>query len=173
MWQVQVVQVDVEGRGLTIYNVHMPGWSAWHHFEPDTPFMDQIGISIRPSVQADVEARNELARWLLDDIAGRSNPAIVLGDFNSTDQSDVYCILTERLTDAHRVAGWGFGHTFPAYRGWYQGIPIVPRQVRIDMILYSRDLQALRSRVGSAHGESDHLPVMAELIWRKWGSPSN
>lgn len=89
------------------------------------------------------------------------------GDFNCTDRSDVYATLAKVLTDAHRAAGWGLGPTYPAYGGHYHGIPIIPRQVRIDMIFHSRELMALRSNVGSTHGESDHLPVTARLTWRK------
>ena len=75
--------------------------------------------------------------------------------------------MTGPLADAHQEAGWGLGHTFPAYGGRYLGIPIVPRQVRLDMILHTGDLVALDSRVGADPGASDHMPVLAELAWRK------
>ena len=46
----------------------------------------------------------------------------------------------------------------------FHGLPILPRAVRIDMILYSSDLQAVNSRVVPEHGESDHHPVWATLM---------
>lgn len=92
---------------------------------------------------------------------------IVVGDFNSTDQSEVYQLLGRVLTDAHRAVGWGLGHTFPAYAGSFRGIPILPWQMRIDMIFYSDEFAALRSQVGPTYGESDHLPVLAQLTWQK------
>lgn len=63
--------------------------------------------------------------------------------------------------------GLGFGHTFPAYAGRYRRIPILPRQMRIDMIFYSQGFVPLRCTVGATHGESDHLPVVAAFGWRE------
>ena len=40
------------------------------------------------------------------------------------------------------------------------------KQMRIDMIFASEELVPLSSRVGTTHGESDHLPVLAEFGWR-------
>ncbi|MDQ3248737.1 MAG: endonuclease/exonuclease/phosphatase family protein, partial [Chloroflexota bacterium] len=99
----------------------------------------------------------------VQDIQTRPGPVIVVGDFNSTDQSDVYQTLTTALTDAHRAAGWGFGHTFPAYAGWWRNLPILTRLVRIDMIFSSAHFRTVHSRVSAMHGESDHLPVVATL----------
>jgi len=69
------------------------------------------------------------------------------------------------LKDVHGSVGWGFGHTFPAYAGSFRGIPIFSRQMRIDMIFYSPELAAVGTQVSATHGESDHLPVIAELVW--------
>jgi endonuclease/exonuclease/phosphatase (EEP) superfamily protein YafD len=157
-WRVQILQTVVQGQRITVYNVHMPSWNYWT--------LIGTGMPIASQIQRNIQARNDLAQQLADDIAGRSSPVIVMGDLNSTDQSDVYATLTGILADAHRSAGKGFGHTFPAYGGRYRGIPIVPRQVRIDMILHSPELTAVYSDVGSAHGESDHLPVLAKLAWQ-------
>ena len=79
----------------------------------------------------------------------------------------MYGLLSDRLADAHRAAGWGFGHTFPAYAGSYRGIPIVARQMRIDMVFLVQELVPLRCYTGSTGGESDHLPVVAEFAWRE------
>jgi endonuclease/exonuclease/phosphatase (EEP) superfamily protein YafD len=102
---------------------------------------------------------------LIEDLARRPGPVIVAGDFNTTGQSDAYLRLTRHLLDAHRQAGRGFGHTFPAYQGRFYWIPILPRLVRIDMILHSAEWTAVESRVLREHGQSDHLPVLARLAW--------
>lgn len=153
-WQVQVVQVEINGGTFTFYNVHPIGTNVLVYLEQ--------GASMAGEVRAGFEARHRLIRWLLGDIQARSTPVIVAGDFNSTEQSDVYTLLTHDLTDAHRAIGWGFGHTFPAYAGSFRGIPIIRRQMRIDMILYSQEFVGVSSRVGSVYGESDHLPL---LVW--------
>ena len=120
-----------------------------------------------PTRTSSCEARRAFFRRLVADLASRPGPVVVAGDLNSTDKSEVYAILSAHLTDAHRAVGWGFGHTFPAYAGSYRGIPIVPRQMRIDIVFASDEFVPLHSRIGSTYGESDHLPVLAELGWRR------
>jgi len=154
-WHVQIVEVTLEEEVVTFYNVHPYATNPLYYFE--------AGMSVPDEVRASFEHRAWLFERLLDDIERRSGPVIVTGDFNSTDQSDVYTLMRGRLHDAYRAVGWGFGHTFPAYAGSYHGIPIFPRQMRIDMIFYSDDLVALESRVGRSCGESEHLPLLARL----------
>ncbi len=91
-----------------------------------------------------------------------------MGDFNSADQSDVHAVATRVLADAYEQAGWGFGHTFPAEPRFVYRLFAPARLTRIDMILYTdEDFVALRSYVSPQHAESDHLPVVATLAWRK------
>ena len=93
--------------------------------------------SIIQQVQESFRLRTLLGQQLADEIRAHTEPTIVVGDFNTTDQSDAYAHLRTILHDAHRAIGWGLGHTFPTYGGYFRQIPIVPRQVRIDMILYT------------------------------------
>jgi endonuclease/exonuclease/phosphatase (EEP) superfamily protein YafD len=89
---------------------------------------------------------------------------VLTGDFNETEWSHPYELLTELLEDSFRDAGRGFGHTYPSqltWRGWRIAVPLV----RIDYIFHSADLAAPRAWVGP-HGGSDHLPVVAELAFR-------
>jgi endonuclease/exonuclease/phosphatase family metal-dependent hydrolase len=39
--------------------------------------------------------------------------------------------------------------------------------MRLDMVFYSDSFVAHRSAIGADHGESDHLPVWVELVWRR------
>jgi len=156
-WAVQVVQVNAPGQPFTFYNVHPHGTNILLYW--------QQGSSVRQNVEQSYQARLAFAQKLLDDIQKRRGPILVAGDFNSTDQSAVYRHITTKLIDAQRAAGWGFGHTFPAYQGSFYGIPIPARLMRIDMIFYSSAFQAITQDVSKTHGESDHLPVVATLKW--------
>ncbi len=155
-WFTQAAEVDVGGRRLTVYNVHLYATTVLSDLA--------AGRSVADGLAGGAAAREEQAAALAQDVATRAGPVVVAGDLNTTDQSTAYAVLTGHLDDAHRRAGSGFGHTFPAYRGSFHGLPILPRAVRIDMILYSSDLQAVESRVIPEHGESDHNPVWATLI---------
>ncbi len=142
-----------------LYNCHPQSSNLLAFLGDGRPMNDQISETFL--------VRNLLSQAILADITMRGEPAVVVGDFNSTDQSEAYAILNGPLRDAHREAGWGWGHTFPAYGGSYREIPILPRLVRIDMIRHTADFVALSSHVSPLHGESDHLPVIAVLAWRQ------
>ena len=155
-WFTQTAEVDIGGLHVTVYNVHLYATTVLSDLA--------AGRSVVDGLAGGAAAREEQAAALAQDVAARAGPVIVAGDLNTTDQSTAYALLTRHLDDAHRQAGSGFGHTFPAYRGSFHGVPILPRAVRIDMILYSSDFQAVESRVVPEHGESDHNPVWATLI---------
>jgi endonuclease/exonuclease/phosphatase (EEP) superfamily protein YafD len=154
-WMIQAVEIEASGGAFTLYNIHPPS--------THTPLYADMIADIPRRVRTSFDYRYTFAEKLLREIAQRPGPVVVAGDLNSTDRSDVYRLLTRSLTDVHRTAGWGLGHTFPAQRGRYRGIPYPPRVIRIDMILVSDAFVPLRSYVGASGGESDHLPVVAEL----------
>jgi vancomycin resistance protein VanJ len=135
-------RLDVEGRPLTLIAAH-----------PPPPGFDRRRISYATPGRPDFP--------LLADVAVSNSPTLLIGDFNTSDQSESYRQLTEAgLRDAFREAGWGFGLTFPA-----SGANIsLPPLVRIDYIWYTPDFRAMRAWTGPDAG-SDHLPVMAQLIW--------
>lgn len=133
--------VEVDGQPLTVIAAHPP--------RPNLRFPQ--GYVYDPGAPADFAALAELAT------AG--GPAILLGDFNTTAQSDNYRLLAGAgLRDAFRTAGQGFGMTFPAT---FTPLPLV----RIDFIWTTADFAALRAWVGPDAG-SDHFPVLADLAWR-------
>ncbi len=99
------------------------------------------------------------------DVAGRAKaaggPALVMGDFNMSDQSRPYLVISEMLGDAFREAGFGFGFTFPVSRR-VGGIALPGPLARIDYVFHSDALYAERADVGCG-GSSDHCYVVAEL----------
>ncbi len=122
-----------------------------------------------------VRARLESARLLRSRIEAmrETEPVIVVGDFNTDEDSDAYGILlgTEpdglRLVDSYRAA-----HlerlpdeaSFNGFEGKRAGS-------RIDWILHTSELKTLTSEiVRDAEGKrypSDHFPVAAELSYQK------
>ncbi len=155
--EIQIVNVYTDEASFTFYNVHPHSTNVLVYL--------QYSLPLAKTVTKGYAERLNFVQTLVEDVRARAGPVIVAGDFNSTDQSDVYATLTSRLSDAHRVAGWGFGHTFPAAAKHWRNLLIPARLVRIDMIFYSADFRALASAVSATHGESDHLPVVARLSW--------
>ena len=99
------------------------------------------------------------------EVAQVKGPLIVGGDFNTTDQSEIYRLINQRLDNAHWEAGWGFGFSFPAGPNNIYGVPIPGTVVRIDHIFYSGDLfLARQARTLAESGGSDHLPVVVTLF---------
>jgi endonuclease/exonuclease/phosphatase family metal-dependent hydrolase len=90
-------------------------------------------------------------------------PLVVMGDFNTTDQTENYGLVADKLTDVHWSVGRGFGFTFPDLRRYGADSPVVGPVVRIDHIFVSEHLTPQETHViPSGHG-SDHRPVVATL----------
>ena len=84
----QRAEIDVGGRTLIFINAHppRPGLSATNGY-----------VSFSRQETADLVA-----------MASEGSPAIMLGDFNATDQSPEYRLLAESpLIDSYRESGWG------------------------------------------------------------------
>jgi vancomycin resistance protein VanJ len=158
-WQIQIMRVQVGERTFILYNCHPLSSNIMHYLH--------YGQSVPLEVRYSFDIRTTLIKQLITDMAERTEPIMVVGDFNSTPQSDVYRILSEKLLDSQQEAGWGFGHTFPSRLINFRSLPLFPRLIRIDMILHSQDFVALSNYVSTAHGESDHLPVVAQLAWKQ------
>lgn len=120
-----------------------------------------------------VRARGESARLLLDrtaQIAGNL-PAVVTGDFNFTESSDGYKLLTKKnsekasaLRDARYVSEHGHHgptSTFNEFKG------LIPDR-KIDYVFVKGNIRVLQHGVLSDTWDgrfaSDHLPVLAEIV---------
>lgn len=118
-----------------------------------------------------VREREQQAHTIADLAATHDGPFIAVGDFNATDTSDAYAIVTESLHDAWREAGWGLGHTFPGSispdTSWVcmnRVMCIPPWLVRIDYVFYSSQWDATTATIGLWDGQSDHRPIVSELM---------
>ncbi len=142
--ETAVVVLDVDGRPLQVVPVHL------------TSPCPRCGTSITERLELEGKRRPAELASVLRAVDPRV-PVVVGGDFNSTDRSEPYRLLTHvGFEDPHRVAGSGPGFTWPNDRWW---TPVL----RIDWIL-TRGMVAVDAWVGSG-GHSDHRPVIADLAF--------
>ncbi len=134
--------LSVDGRKLTIINVHPPAPKIESYKKYQSNGIGEIPIFV--------------------DLATSGEPTIMMGDFNMVDQSTDYHLLADAgLHDAFREAGWGFGSTWPGIK--LERFGRIPA-IRIDYVWYTDHFEAQQAWVGPGTG-SDHLPVIAQLYW--------
>jgi vancomycin resistance protein VanJ len=115
----------------------------------------------------------QMATLLHEDILSAGKPVILAGDFNTTDKSETYQLLSRYLRNAHWEAGWGFGFSYPAdLHAWQKYLPAWPL-VRIDHIFYSPQFSAISAKTLSTSAGSDHFPVIADLALKKSNERQN
>lgn len=159
-WQHAVL--SVEGQPVHVVNLHlMTPVLRWRRL-PDVPLPIATGEI--------TQGRSLEVSWLvprLQSLIAGGDPVIVAGDLNMTDQTPEYRrLLSAGLVDAHRQAGWGFGHSYPAHptlRIAGRRLPVPVPLVRIDYVLLSPHVQAVHVETWPDSGGSDHLPVVADL----------
>lgn len=138
--------IDVNGVKLTVYVAHVSPPAFGRDEGAPTPYL------VRGSADAAALAK----------LAAADAPALVMGDFNMADISDDYRVMQRAgLVDAFREGGYGFGATWPVSRRGRSANPIV----RIDYIWHTGEFAVEKAWVGGPTG-SDHLPVIAELVWK-------
>lgn len=140
--KMQAVRVETPAGGITVFNVHplRGNWQRRHR---------------------------QMQTLLREDILVTDEPVILGGDFNTTDMSETYALLSRYLDNAHWEAGWGFGFSYPAERhAWQRFLPSWPL-VRIDHIFYNSHFAALCAETLDESAGSDHFPVVARLVLTK------
>jgi vancomycin resistance protein VanJ len=143
----QILRIDVDGRPVTLVNAHA------------------IPLFVGPDFNQAMREREAQAHTIARFATNNPGALIVTGDFNTTDLSYAYRVITSALADSWREAGWGFGGTFPGGNVSLGGRDFsTPVWItRIDYVFHSRDMVALSSRIGPWDGYSDHRPVIATL----------
>ncbi len=111
--------------------------------------------------------REAQIRQILDEVHRRERPALVAGDWNTTEGTQAYRMAAQVLQDAWLQAGRGPGWTWPCSATPLVDIPIPPL-LRLDYlfhtgqrqrpVLHVRAMEVLRGPFGS-----DHAPLWAEL----------
>ena len=151
----QQVTLDVDGRPITLINVHM--WSPAIQFR-----YGRRGQYYRTPRLTGFDARYQDAAFgqLLKRIDAVEGPLLVLGDFNTTEPQPNYRRLSARMDNVHAAVGWGPGYTWPNSIDWWDWQ--VPPVIRIDHIFFSETWQPRTVHTGTLAG-SDHRYVIADL----------
>jgi endonuclease/exonuclease/phosphatase (EEP) superfamily protein YafD len=95
-------------------------------------------------------------------------PLILAGDFNTSEFSDAYRCVAQRLRDSYRDIGWGTGDTWPAQDTQHiqsRWLQVLAPVTRIDYVFHSRHWDAVEAQVLKMDTGSDHRPVVATLRW--------
>jgi endonuclease/exonuclease/phosphatase (EEP) superfamily protein YafD len=136
----QKVRVETPGGYLQVWNVHLSQPFSWRRHTA------QVKSLTREASEVD-------------------EPLIIGGDFNTTDQSEMYRALSQHLSNAHWEAGWGFGFTFPSSKMNLKGELSVPSPlIRIDHLFYNEGLFVQKAGTLPTSGGSDHLPITAKFL---------
>ncbi len=109
------------------------------------------------------EWQKGMATVIAEEIGNEPGPMILLGDFNTTDQTENYRLIADRLNDVHWAVGRGFAFTFPDIRQPVDGAPVLRPVVRIDHIFTSEHFAPQEIYVAASSYGSDHRPVVATL----------
>jgi hypothetical protein len=93
-------------------------------------------------------------------LSGGQGPRVIVGDFNATQHSAVYELLTSgSLQSAHEAVGRGYATTWPNGRYWLPPI-------RIDHAFVSAEAECVSIAEGRGRG-SDHRPLILDVRVRK------
>jgi vancomycin resistance protein VanJ len=90
-------------------------------------------------------------------------PVIVSGDFNMSEFHDAYQCIGQRMTDAYRETGRGYGFTWPGgafNQGWLRKLLL---QTRIDYVFHSRHFRPVSAEVSHMQTGSDHWILVSDL----------
>ena len=93
---------------------------------------------------------------------------ILAGDFNTSEFSDAYRCVAQRLRDSYREVGWGTGtHLAGAADEHIQSrwLQLLAPVTRIDYVFHSHHWDAVEAQVLKMDTGSDHRPVVATLQW--------
>jgi endonuclease/exonuclease/phosphatase family metal-dependent hydrolase len=154
-WQRVTLELpsgQTSGTSIALYNCH-----------PVHPLMVGRFFDAAPRTK-EIEA-------LLERTAGEALPTLLAGDFNLTDQSDEYRLLSARFKDAFNQVGRGMGYTFPDLsapqaRSLMIGklLPFLRPLMRLDYVFYDQHFYALDAQVWPRAGGSDHRPLLVRLV---------
>lgn len=137
-----------------------------------TPMGPITILNVHPYRNSGWQRRHkQMITLIADDIVGDSNPLILGGDFNTTDQSQTFQLFGPVLKNSHWQAGWGFGFTYPTSLVDFFGKFPLPPLIRIDHIFHSKHFITQEASTLNDSGGSDHFPIIAVLILKREKPP--
>lgn len=135
-------EIDINGRNLTVYNVHLP---------PPLPANSIFNT----------DARHQGLINVLDSV--QSEDAILMGDFNMTDQSEDYNLISGQYTDVFSTVQSGFGTTWANGNNLSPILFFLPSIIRIDYMFATDSISPQSAKVIYG-GVSDHYPLYTEIV---------
>jgi endonuclease/exonuclease/phosphatase family metal-dependent hydrolase len=139
---------------ITLFNIHM----RIPHLRWSTQHVGKRGVPLT----YDTSCRHREVESLVGMLDAVRGPCLAMGDFNLTDRSPEYRLLSSRLSDTYAAVGKGLGGTFPALGSFPHNFPAPAPIIRLDYIWHSRQIRPLSAHLGRSEG-SDHRPVVARL----------
>jgi len=150
----QRMLLELPGGPVALFNIHtrIPHlrWS-----------IQQVGRRALP-LTYDTSRRHREVESLVGMLDTVRGPCLVMGDFNLTDRSPEYRLLSSRVSDTYAQVGKGRGGTFPAPGSFPHNFPAPGPILRLDYIWHSREIRPRSAHLGRSAG-SDHRPVVARL----------
>lgn len=147
-------RVNTPWSEISIVNLHLPSPRTGL----DMPIDSEGGRNVLAGLERNIairEAASDQAERMVSQIGG---PLVIAGDFNLPTASRIYQTHWSTLGNAFSASGFGLGHSkMTDLNGWQYG-------TRIDHILTGTGWKARRCWVSRNIG-SDHLPVVADLVW--------
>lgn len=134
-------EININGDLLTIYNVHLP---------PPLPAKSMFNTDVR----------HQGLMTTLESI--ESEDVILMGDFNMTDQSADYNVISGQYSDVFYTAQSGLGTTWANGNNLSPILSFLPSFIRIDYMFVSESLHPQSAKVIHS-GVSDHYPLYAEV----------
>jgi endonuclease/exonuclease/phosphatase family metal-dependent hydrolase len=129
-----------------------------------------------------VAARSNSAHLLLDSVKNKSGeyPVMVTGDFNSTDTSKPYQILCGKDSGAAKILSDALTSSSTPHYGplsTWNGFYEIEENNRIDFIFVNNKVNIYSHAILTDRWDgkfpSDHLPVIAEIIFHNKKSGIN
>ncbi len=161
-------QVDVPGGPVVVYVVHLRSPRDALRKYGERKFWRWTWFGLPPRVHEGNtldhywREQGAMLTALLEKMRAETLPTLVLGDWNLPDFGPRYRALTRDFQDAHRVAGSGYGFTFPGdltLAGAFN-----QPWMRIDYILADRrHWRVMECRVQEGAGDSQHRGLLARL----------
>ncbi len=141
------LRVQVRAQSLLLYNVHLI-----------SPLFGSPPVRLNRALHV----RNYQVQCLLADAQTQAGPMLLLGDWNTTEGSDIYRQVSALFQDGWATAGLGPGWTWPHNLEPY--FPLKARPVmRLDHSFCSPDLEVLAAQVLPVPGGSDHSPLLLSV----------
>jgi len=161
--------IDFEGRGVVLYNVHLPSpRDTLRSYFRGAFLLGLIGIPGTPLgekralYQRDWDVRTEMVRQLIARVSQEEDPVILAGDFNMPTFGWNHSLVTTVFQDAHEKGGAGFGFTFPGVTR--NPLSLGGPWMRIDYVFAGAEHWEAIASVAELDRASQHRATAAELV---------